>query len=96
MAVKIIDVVISPVDKDISWNGLQNTFSDFRSIKELSDWRDVNHVGVDSPLTVTVGTGIKVIVTAVDTNWKYISDNFQDWSVVKSEFTNWNSILNYH
>ena len=96
MAVKIIDVVVTTADTEVSWEGLSDKYSTWEQIKNLSDWTHVSHLGVDTPLTVTVGTPIKVTVTAVDMTWEVITENYQDWSAVKNGFTNWNSILNYH
>ena len=96
MAVKITDVIVTTADEDISWEGLSNKYPTWEQVKNLSDWKDVRHLGIKSPLTVTVGTPIKVTVTAVDIDWDYIKNNFNDWSTVRAEFTNWNSIHNYH
>lgn len=96
MAVKIIDVVVTSDNTEINWNGLQSKYSNWNEVSKLSDWKDVRRIGIQSPLTVTVGTQIKVTVSAIDIDWKAISENFHDWSAVSTDFTNWKSILNYH
>lgn len=96
MAVKIIDVLVTRADTDVSWQGIRDNFTNWNDVKECSDWREVAHLGIKSPLTVTVGTPIKVTVAAVDMTWEVIANNFRDWSAVSTEFTNWNSVLNYH
>ena len=96
MAVKIIDVLVTRADTDLSWQGVHDTLSNWNEVKEFSDWEAVRRLAIENPLTVTVGTPIKVTVTAVDMTWEVIAKNFQDWSAVSTEFTNWNSVLNYH
>lgn len=96
MAVKIIDVVVTTTNEEVSWNGLQSKYTNWNEVSQLADWTDVRRIGTESPLTVTVGTPIKITITAVDITWDYIANHYQDWSAVSTDFTNWKSILNHH
>lgn len=95
MAVKILDVVVTTADEEVSWDGLKQKYTNWSEVSRLADWKDVRRIGTESPLTVTVGTPIKITISAVDITWDYIANNYQDWSAVKTGFTNWKSILNH-
>lgn len=96
MAVKILNVIVTKADTDVSWQSLNDDFTDWNDVQQFSDWNDVARLGTESPLTVVVGTPIKITVQAVDVAWEHISNNFQDWSAVENNFSNWREILNYH
>ena len=95
MAVKITDVVITPQDFDLSWQGIKTKHSNWNSIKNLKDWRTVNHSSHSSPLEVTVGEPIVVTVSAVDVTWGVINEDFASWGDIKN-LSNWKAVLNYH
>ena len=96
MAVKILNVTVTPTNYDTSWTGIKNNYSSWEEVSELNGWSQVERSGLTYPLEVTVGESITVTVTAVDITWDYIKEHSTDWNGVKNDYANWNSILNYH
>ena len=95
MAVRITDVVITPNNVDLSWQGVKNNFSNWNAVSDLSKWDSVKRGGLSFPLEVTVGETIIVTVSAIDVTWEVVKNEFTDWDDVKNNAPNWKSILNH-
>lgn len=49
-----------------------------------------------SPQEATVGQTITITITAVDVSWGVIKNEFINWNELKTDNSNWKSVLNYH
>ena len=97
MAIKVKNVLVTHTDFDTSWANIKDNFTSWDDVKNsCSDWNNVFNCGINSTLEVTVGTPIKVTVSAVDVDWNVIKNDFDSWNDIKTNCTNWKAILNYH